>query len=107
TEVIRAWELGANVIKIYPARLLGGPTYIRTISQPIRGIPMLAGGPVDLEEIDEYLDAGAVAVNLGTSLAVPCLVAERRWEEIEKRVALALDLLTRRPREVAESAVVH
>ncbi|MCU1228636.1 MAG: 2-dehydro-3-deoxyphosphogluconate aldolase/4-hydroxy-2-oxoglutarate aldolase, partial [Acidobacteria bacterium] len=68
TEIIRAWESGCDIVKVYPAHFLGGPDYIRTIRGPIRDIPMLAGGPVPLDEIEEYLNAGCVAVNLGPSL---------------------------------------
>src|SRR5437667_70147 len=46
TEIIRAWEAGSDIVKVYPAQFLGGPDYIRTIRGPIRDIPMLAGGPV-------------------------------------------------------------
>ena len=74
TEIIRAWEAGCDVVKVYPAQHLGGPDYIRTIRGPIRDVPMLAGGPVPLDMIDAYLDAGCIAVNLGGSLAVPDLV---------------------------------
>ena len=79
TEIITAWEKGADIVKVYPAHHLGGPDFIRTIRGPIRDVPMLAGGPVPLDEIDSYLDAGCVAVNLGASLALPELVRDEQW----------------------------
>ena len=102
TEIIRAWELGADIVKVYPAHHLGGPDFIRTIRGPIRDVLMLAGGPVPLDEIDAYLDAGCVAVNLGGSLAVPDLVREEQWEEIGRRVALATGIVASR-RAIADS----
>lgn len=90
TEVIHAWELGASIIKIYPARLLGGPDYIRTIRQPIRGVDMLAGGPVTIEELPAYFDAGVVAVNMGDALAPLAFVEQNRWDEVGERVRHAL-----------------
>src|SRR5438045_8263491 len=69
SEIIRAWEAGADVVKVYPAQQLGGADYIRTIRGPIRDVPMLAGGPVPLDQIDSYLQAGCVAGHLGPSLA--------------------------------------
>src|SRR5258708_28950297 len=81
TEIIHAWEAGCDIVKIYPAHYLGGPDYIRTIRGPIRDIAMLAGGPVPLDQIDNYLDAGCIAVNLGPSLAVPELVRTGHFEE--------------------------
>src|SRR5437763_17007242 len=96
TEIIRAWEAGCDIVKIYPAHHLGGPDYIRTIRGPIRDIPMLAGGPVPLDQIDSYLDAGCVAVNLGASLAVPDLVKSKQWEEIGRRAMLAASIVQSR-----------
>jgi len=96
TEIVRAWEAGADVVKVYPAQHLGGPDFIRTIRQPLRDIPMLAGGPVPLDTIDAYLDAGCVAVNLGGSLAVPELVRSNQWEEIGRRVIIATSIVQSR-----------
>ena len=109
TEIIRAWEAGCDVVKIFPAHHLGGADYIRTIRGPIRDIPMLAGGPVPLDQIDSYLDAGCVAVNLGMSLAVPELVKSRQWDEIGRRAMLATSIVQSR-KNVAQqktSAYVH
>jgi len=102
TEIIHAWELGADIVKVYPAHHLGGPDFIRTIRGPIRDVLMLAGGPVPLDEIDAYLDAGCIAVNLGGSLALPELVRDEQWEEIGRRAALATGIVASR-RAIAES----
>ena len=96
TEIIRAWEAGTDIVKVYPANALGGPDFIRTIRGPIRDIPMLAGGVVPLDTIDAYLDAGCVAVNLGASLAVPDLVRSQQWDEIGRRVQLATSIVQSR-----------
>ena len=107
TEIIRAWEAGADIIKIYPANTLGGPEVIRTIRGPIRDIPMLAGGIVPLDMIDSYLDAGCVAVNLGGTLAVPELVRTQQWEEIGRRVVLATSIIQSRKTEANSDSYVH
>jgi 2-dehydro-3-deoxyphosphogluconate aldolase/(4S)-4-hydroxy-2-oxoglutarate aldolase len=104
TEIINAWEAGCDIVKVYPAHHLGGPDFIRTIRGPIRNVPMLAGGPVPLDMIDPYLDAGCVAVNLGGSLAVPDLVRDRQWEEIGRRAMLAASII--QSRRMAEQPVV-
>ena len=105
TEIIRAWETGCDIVKVYPAQHLGGPDYIRTIRGPIRDVLMLAGGPVPLDMIDAYLDAGCVAVNLGGSLAVPDLVREQQWDEIGRRVLLATSIIeARRHVEIPDDA---
>lgn len=106
TEIVHAWEAGAGVIKVYPARHVGGAGYIRSILQPIRGIPMLAGGPIDLDEITAYLDAGAVAVNLGAALAPPATVRDKDWAEVARRAQQALSI-TRDHIDATSSAIVH
>src|SRR5437868_5759945 len=70
TEIIRAWEAGSDIVKIFPALYFGGPDYIRTIRGPIRDIPLPAGGPVPPRSTASYLDSRCVAVQLGVSLAV-------------------------------------
>lgn len=107
TEIIRAWEGGADIVKVYPAHHLGGPDYIRTIRGPIRDVLMLAGGPVPLDTIDSYLDAGCVAVNLGGSLAVPELVRTKQWDEIGRRVLLAASIIQSRKNVEHDSSYVH
>src|SRR5688500_15464194 len=108
TEIIRAWEAGCDVVKVYPAHHLGGPDYIRTIRGPIRDVPMLAGGPVPLDMIDAYLDAGCIAVNLGPSLAVPDLVRSGQWDEIGRRAMLATSIVqSRRNLEQPEAPYIH
>lgn len=108
TEIIRAWEAGSDIVKVFPAFYLGGPDYIRTIRGPIRDVLMLAGGPVPLDSIDAYLDAGCVAVNLGVSLAVPDLVRSKQWEEIGRRVILATSIIQSRKNVLArDSTYVH
>jgi 2-dehydro-3-deoxyphosphogluconate aldolase/(4S)-4-hydroxy-2-oxoglutarate aldolase len=108
TEIIRAWEAGADIVKIFPAHHLGGPDYIRTVRGPIRDVVMLAGGPIPLDMIDAYLDAGCIAVNLGVSLAVPDLVRTAQWEEIGRRAMLATSIIqSRRNADVPETPYVH
>jgi 2-dehydro-3-deoxyphosphogluconate aldolase/(4S)-4-hydroxy-2-oxoglutarate aldolase len=108
TEILRAWDLGCDIVKVYPAHHLGGPDFIRTIRGPIRDVPMLAGGPVPLDMIDSYLDAGCVAVNLGASLALPDLVREQQWDEIGRRAILASSIIqSRRMAEEPAAPYIH
>jgi 2-dehydro-3-deoxyphosphogluconate aldolase / (4S)-4-hydroxy-2-oxoglutarate aldolase len=107
TEIIRAWEAGTDIVKVYPANALGGPDFIRTVRGPIRDIPMLAGGVVPLDTIDSYLDAGCVAVNLGASLAVPDLVRTQQWDEIGRRVQMATSIVASRRSVTEQATYVH
>jgi len=108
TEILHAWEAGCDVVKIFPAPQLGGPDYVRAIRGPIRDVPMLAGGPVSLDAIEAYLDAGCIAVNLGISLAVPYLVRKKQWDEIAHRVILATSIIqSRKSATPTDSVYVH
>jgi 2-dehydro-3-deoxyphosphogluconate aldolase/(4S)-4-hydroxy-2-oxoglutarate aldolase len=107
TEIIRAWEAGCDIVKVFPALYLGGPDYIRTLRGPIRDVPMLAGGPVPLDTIESYLDAGCMAVNLGASLAVPDLVNTEQWEEIGRRALLATSIIQSRNVAITADSYVH
>ena len=107
TEIIRAWEAGCGIVKVYPALYLGGPDYIRTLRGPIRDVALLAGGPVPLDTIESYLDAGCIAVNLGASLAVPDLVKSEQWEEIGRRALLATSIVQSRNADVESDVYVH
>jgi 2-dehydro-3-deoxyphosphogluconate aldolase/(4S)-4-hydroxy-2-oxoglutarate aldolase len=107
TEIIRAWEAGCDIVKVFPAMYHGGPDYIRTLRGPIRDVPMLAGGPVPLDTIESYLDAGCIAVNLGATLAVPELVRTEQWDEIGRRALLATSIIQSRNVDIASDSYVH
>jgi 2-dehydro-3-deoxyphosphogluconate aldolase/(4S)-4-hydroxy-2-oxoglutarate aldolase len=107
SEIIHAWAAGCDIVKIFPALYLGGPDYIRTLRGPIRDVPMLAGGPVPLDTIESYLDAGCMAVNLGASLALPELVRSEQWEEIGRRALLATSIVQSRNVDIETDSYVH
>ncbi|MQA82380.1 MAG: bifunctional 4-hydroxy-2-oxoglutarate aldolase/2-dehydro-3-deoxy-phosphogluconate aldolase [Streptosporangiales bacterium] len=67
TEVATAVDLGADAIKIFPASL-GGPRYIRALTDPFPEVAFAPVGGVSLDSGRDYLDAGAVAVGLGSPL---------------------------------------
>jgi 2-dehydro-3-deoxyphosphogluconate aldolase/(4S)-4-hydroxy-2-oxoglutarate aldolase len=67
TELARAWRLGCGVVKIFPARI-GGPDHIRDLLSVRPGVALLPTGGIAPDEVGAYLEAGAVAVGLGTSL---------------------------------------
>jgi 2-dehydro-3-deoxyphosphogluconate aldolase/(4S)-4-hydroxy-2-oxoglutarate aldolase len=68
TEVVTAWEAGADVVKIFPAGNVGGPKYIKALKGPFPHIEMIPTGGVNLETAGEFLKAGACAVAVGSEL---------------------------------------
>lgn len=67
TEVLHAMEAGADIIKIFPADLFG-PTIIKDIKGPLPHAKLMPTGGVDVENVDKWIKAGAVAVGAGSSL---------------------------------------
>lgn len=96
SEVMRAMELGADVIKIFPARLVG-PTYLTDLRGPIPDVPLVPSGGVNATNAGDYLRAGALAVTAGTSVVSPTTVAEGRWQEISAAAAAFCRCLTPAP----------
>ena len=78
TEVLAAWNAGANVVKIFPCDAAGGATYIKSLKAPFPYIPLMPTGGVTLENIHTFLSAGAEAVGVGGSLVNLKLLASDR-----------------------------
>jgi 2-dehydro-3-deoxyphosphogluconate aldolase/(4S)-4-hydroxy-2-oxoglutarate aldolase len=70
TEILTAWEAGAQVIKVFPADI-GGPAYLKTLHGPLPQVRLLPTGGVNLHTIADFLKAGACAVGLGGALVEP------------------------------------
>jgi 2-dehydro-3-deoxyphosphogluconate aldolase/(4S)-4-hydroxy-2-oxoglutarate aldolase len=70
TEILSAWEAGAQVIKVFPADI-GGPAYLKTLHGPLPQVRLLPTGGVNLATIADFLKAGACAVGLGGALVEP------------------------------------
>lgn len=67
TEILTAYEAGADIVKVFPATALG-PGYLKDIHGPLPQIPLMPTGGVNLDNITNYLQNGATAVGLGGSL---------------------------------------
>ena len=68
TEVIAAWNAGADFVKIFPCGNVGGPSYIRALKAALPQIPMVPTGGVNLATAAQYLQAGACALGIGGEL---------------------------------------
>jgi 2-dehydro-3-deoxyphosphogluconate aldolase/(4S)-4-hydroxy-2-oxoglutarate aldolase len=85
TEVLTAWEAGADVVKIFPCGNVGGPKYIKALKGPLPHIEMIPTGGVNLETAGDFLKAGACAVAVGSELVDAKTVKEGRFDIIENR----------------------
>jgi 2-dehydro-3-deoxyphosphogluconate aldolase/(4S)-4-hydroxy-2-oxoglutarate aldolase len=84
TEVITAWEAGADVVKIFPSDV-AGPKYLKALRGPFPQVRMMPTGGVDLTTAAQFLASGACALGVGGSLVSPELLASGDLAGIESR----------------------
>jgi 2-dehydro-3-deoxyphosphogluconate aldolase/(4S)-4-hydroxy-2-oxoglutarate aldolase len=82
TEILAAWEAGADIVKVFPADV-GGPNYLKTIAGPLPQIRLMPTGGVDLETVIPFLKAGACALGVGSSLVGKEALATGDFARIE------------------------
>lgn len=82
TEVVAAWEAGADVVKIFPADL-GGPAYLKALRGPLPQVRMMPTGGVDLNTGPAFLKAGACCLGVGGSLVEAKAVAAGDFDRIQ------------------------
>jgi 2-dehydro-3-deoxyphosphogluconate aldolase / (4S)-4-hydroxy-2-oxoglutarate aldolase len=85
TEVLAAWEAGADAVKVFPCGNVGGAKYIKSLKGPFPQIEMMPTGGVTLETIGDFFKAGACAVGVGSELVDVTLLKQGRFGEIEER----------------------
>jgi 2-dehydro-3-deoxyphosphogluconate aldolase/(4S)-4-hydroxy-2-oxoglutarate aldolase len=68
TEVLRAWNAGADVVKVFPASAMGGAKYLKALKAPLPQIELIPTGGVSLDTAREFLEAGAYALGVGADL---------------------------------------
>ena len=86
TEVLQAYNLGTDVVKIFPGSL-GGPAYVKALKGPFPYIPMMPTGGVSSSNVADWFAAGVVAVAAGSELCPPQLAKEGKFDEITRRAA--------------------
>ncbi len=101
TEVLTAWEAGADVVKVFPCGNVGGPKYIKALKGPFPQIEMIPTGGVNLETAGEFLKAGACAVAVGGELVDAKSIAEGRYDVIEERARQYLAAVAKARAELA------
>jgi 2-dehydro-3-deoxyphosphogluconate aldolase / (4S)-4-hydroxy-2-oxoglutarate aldolase len=85
TEIVTAWEAGADFVKVFPCGALGGAKYIKALKAPLPHIEMVPTGGVSLENTADFLKAGAAAVAVGAELIDAKTITEGRYEVFEER----------------------
>lgn len=93
TEILTAWEAGADVVKVFPATALG-PSYFRDLRGPLPHLKLMPTGGVSLANAGEWIKAGAVAIGVGTALVDPAAIAAGRFSEITGRARQFVEAAT-------------
>ncbi len=95
TEIEHASALGCEIVKIFPASLVGGPAFIKAVSAVFPGVKYVPTGGVNLANLEDYLALPAVLACCGTWICEPALVRDGRFDEIERRAGEAAGLVSR------------
>ena len=85
TEVVTAWNAGADVVKIFPCDAVGGASYIKSLKAPLPHVRMLPTGGITLANADDFLKAGAEAVGVGSNLVDLSLLRSGRRADLVER----------------------
>jgi 2-dehydro-3-deoxyphosphogluconate aldolase/(4S)-4-hydroxy-2-oxoglutarate aldolase len=81
TEILTAWEAGADVVKVFPAEVVG-PAFFKALRGPLPQVRLMPTGGVDLNTAGDFLRAGACCLGLGSQLVEPKAIAERNFDRI-------------------------
>jgi 2-dehydro-3-deoxyphosphogluconate aldolase/(4S)-4-hydroxy-2-oxoglutarate aldolase len=104
TEVLTAWEAGADVVKVFPCGNVGGAKYIKALKAPFPQIEMIPTGGVNLETAGDFLKAGACAVAVGGELVDAKSIKEGRYDVIEERARQYLAVIGKARTEIKAAA---
>ena len=85
TEVVQAWNAGADFVKVFPAGAVGGPSYLKALKAPLPQIELIPTGGVSLKTAADFIKAGAAALGVGADLVAgeASLITERAKQFVE------------------------
>ncbi|GLU53820.1 bifunctional 4-hydroxy-2-oxoglutarate aldolase/2-dehydro-3-deoxy-phosphogluconate aldolase [Dyadobacter frigoris] len=95
TELYNAWSYGATMVKIYPATSLG-PEYIKDLKAPLDKMKVLPTGGINLENMSEFLKAGADGLGIGGQLFDKKLIKEKDWAGLKLHFQKFVEKLNKR-----------
>ena len=84
TEILTAWELGADMVKVFPADVLG-PGYLKAVHGPLPQIPLVPTGGITADNAGEFIEAGAAVVCAGSWLVDKRAVAQGNYKLLTER----------------------
>jgi 2-dehydro-3-deoxyphosphogluconate aldolase/(4S)-4-hydroxy-2-oxoglutarate aldolase len=93
TEILNAFNLGSDAVKVFPCGNMGGAKYIKAVRAPLPEIPLVPTGGVNLETAGPLLEAGAFALGVGSAITDKTAIKESRFEVITENVKKFLDIV--------------
>ena len=93
TEVVRAWNAGADAVKVFPASAVGGASYLKALKAPLPQIELVPTGGVSLKTAADFIKAGAMALGVGADLVDTKALREDRDEVITERAREFLEIV--------------
>ena len=93
TEILAAWNAGAEFVKVFPCSNVGGAKYIRALRGPFPQIPLIPTGGVNLETAADFLEAGATALGVGGELVLADALKARQPERITELAKKYVELV--------------
>jgi 2-dehydro-3-deoxyphosphogluconate aldolase/(4S)-4-hydroxy-2-oxoglutarate aldolase len=101
TEIVSAWDAGADFVKVFPCGNVGGASYIRALKGPLPQIEMVPTGGVSLDTAADLIKAGAAALAAGGELVDKTAVREKRWDAITENTRKFLGAIAQARRDLA------
>ena len=93
TEALQAWEAGADMVKIFPVGMVGGPSYIKALKAPLPQILMIPTGGVTLANAKAFFEAGASAIAVGSELVDRASLDSGDFSKIERTAKALADIV--------------
>ena len=93
TEVVTAWQAGADVVKVFPASAMGGAKYLTALKGPLPHVELIPTGGVSLATAKEFLEAGAFALGVGSDLVDAKAMAEGHPEKVTATAKKYLEIV--------------
>jgi len=93
TEVLTAWEAGADFVKVFPCENVGGPQYIKALKGPFPQIELVPTGGVNLTTAADFIAAGSAALAVGSELVDKAAVASGNLEKVKQNASRFLEIV--------------
>ena len=93
TEVVTAWQAGADMVKVFPCSAMGGASYLKALKAPLPQIDLIPTGGVSLKTASDFLAAGASALGIGADLVDLAALRDGRAAEITEKAKQYVEIV--------------